>query len=278
MKTMEVYTSFYENNTPLEEKKYTQNGRLYFHDKTIVNKENGNYIWRNNCWRELESAWNKRSKLLFNGKDIKGQRIKVTLVRFITSKGEYKDQVAVEKLTEQEVKAIENGIANYKLMEMSSIDKRMFDIFWEFDNYKYGDNYNGHSLIMRLEYWKTGVDIFMNNLLFGVGSGDIQDAFNLQYEVNKTRLNPEFRLRAHNQFITIAATFGTIGIIVFCCFLFYPIVRTKSYTNFLYLTFFMIILLSMITEDTLDTQIGITFFAFFNSLILLNSQELQQEG
>lgn len=271
------YTSFYENNTPLVELTHTINGDLYFNKLEASNKENGFYTWRNNCFREMYWAWGKKSKLPFHGNDLKGQKLKITLTRFLTSKGEYKDSLSVYNLTKEEIKAIENGVANYKLMNMSSIDKRLFDIIWEYDNAKNGGNYNGHSLLMRLEYWKTGLQLFMSNKLLGVGTGDIQNAFDQQYEINNSILKPEFRLRAHNQYITIAATFGIVGVLLFCWFLFYPTVKTKSYHNYLYTAFFLIIVVSMLTEDTLDTQIGITFFAFFNTLLVLNHKELEEK-
>jgi hypothetical protein len=268
---------FYSEVKLLEKKRFTSNWSVYYDNPNAKAKENGYDVWKNNCWDELEKSWNKRSKIRFQDNDLKGQPLKTTLIRFITSKGEYKDQVAVEKLTQQEVEAIENGIANYKLMSMSSIDKRLFDLLWEYDNYKNGGDYNGHSVIMRLEYWKTGIQIFMNNQLLGVRTGDIQTAFDKQYEINNSILKPQFRLRAHNQFITILATFGLFGIIIFGWFLFYPIIKTSSYQSFLYMAFFLIILVSMLTEDTLDTQIGITFFAFFNTLFIINSSVLKED-
>ena len=250
---------------------------MYFHDSTATNKENGYYTFRNNCFGEMYWEWGKKSSLPFHENDLKGQKLKITLTRFLTSKGEYKDSLSVYNLTPEEVKAIENGVANYKLMGMSTIDKRLFDIIWEYDNAINGGDYNGHSLLMRLEYWKTGAQIFKDNLIFGVGSGDIQSAFDTQYEKNNSPLNPQFRLRAHNQFITILATFGLIGIIVFGWFLFYPLIKTSSYQSYFYMAFFLIILVSMLTEDTLDTQIGITFFAFFNSLFILNPNALMED-
>jgi len=36
-----------------------------------------------------------------------------------------------------------------------------------------------------------------------------------------------------------------------------------------YLSFFIIAVISFLTEDTLETQAGVTFFAFFNSFFLL---------
>lgn len=272
-----AYTSFYTSNSPLPDKIYTVNGDLYFHDSTATSKENGYYTWKNNCFREMYWEWGKKSKLPFHENDLKGQKLKVTLTRFLTSKGQYKDSLSVYNLTPEEVIAIENGIANYKLMNMSSIDKRLFDLFWELDNAKNNGDYNGHSILMRLEFWQTGIDIFLNHLFFGVGTGDIQTAFDKQYEENNSMLKPEFRLRAHQQFITIGATFGLLGLVIFCWFLFYPVIKTNGYKIFLYLSFFIIVLLSMLTEDTLDTQIGITFFAFFNTLFLTNLPSLNQD-
>jgi O-antigen ligase/polysaccharide polymerase Wzy-like membrane protein len=270
------YSSFYENNKPLKELEKTANGQFYFHDSTATNKENGYYTFRNNCFGEMFWEWEKKSTLPFHGNDLKGQKLKITLTRFLTSKGVYKDSLSVYNLTPKEINAIENGIANYKLVNMSSIDKRLFDIIWEFDNYKNGGDINGHSILMRLEYWKTGLEIFIDNQILGVGSGDIQAAFNDQYEINNSILKPQYRLRAHNQFITILATFGLIGIIIFGWFLFFPMIKTKANNCFLYLAFFLIILVSMITEDTLDTQVGITFYAFFNTLLILNNKALEE--
>ena len=37
----------------------------------------------------------------------------------------------------------------------------------------------------------------------------------------------------------------------------------------MYILFILIFVISMFTEDTLETQTGATFFAFFNTLLLL---------
>lgn len=269
------YNAFYQEVTPLAKKPFTADGHQYFHDLDRFNQENGYFVWRNNCRLELVEAWNKRSTISLDSTDLKGQPIATTLTRFITSKGWYKDREAVEKLTDEEVNAIENGIANYTFLTLSGVDKRIYATLWEYDNYINGGEYNGHSVMMRLEYWKTGIDIFKNNWFFGVGTGDIQNAFDLQYEKNNSPLSSKYRLRAHNQYITAAATFGIIGFVVFVLFLVYPMIKTRSLQDYLYLSFFIIITLSMLTEDTLDTQVGISFFAFFNALFLFNKKNLE---
>jgi len=265
---------------PLKEEGYTTLGEKYDHDNSSIQKEekeNGHYVWKNIAWKEIEIAWNKKSDLLFSGKDLKGQQLSTTLIRFLTSKGNYKNEKSVNELTNKEVLSIEKGIANYRYLYMNNFERRVHKIIWEYDNYQEGRDFNGHSVIMRWEYWKTGVRIFKQNLWAGVGTGDVQDAFNTQYEKDKSKLLPKYRLRAHNQYITYAVTFGLLGIIGFSLFLFLPIIYTGRYKDYTYLAFFIILLLSMITEDTLETQVGINFIVLFNTILLLkeNSSDIE---
>jgi len=262
--------------TPLTIENISPNGTTYSHDTTTVrqhDKENGIYIWRNIAWQEVHSSWAKRSNMLLTNKDLKGQLLSTTLIRFLSSKGVNKNAQTIEDLTDNEVKAIERGIANYKYITLNSFERRIHKILWEFQNYKMGRDYNGHSVVMRWEYWKTAYRIFSKNVIYGVGVGDLEDAFMQQYNEQNSLLLPKFRHRAHNQYITIAVTLGLFGLLSFCVFLCYPFFKNKMYKSFFYLAFFSIFLLSMLTEDTLETQVGITFFIFFNTVLLFKQEK-----
>jgi hypothetical protein len=104
--------------------------------------------------------------------------------------------------------------------------------------------------------------------LTGVGTGDLGNAFQEEYEKNGSLLDNEFRWRSHNQFLTIFASFGVFGFLWFMFSLVYPAARLGKFHDFYYLSFFIIIVLSMLTEDTLETQAGVTPFAFFTSFYL----------
>jgi len=112
------------------------------------------------------------------------------------------------------------------------------------------------------------LQIIKNNLLIGVGTGDIAKSFDEQYEKSNSLLKKENRLRSHNQYLSIAVTFGVIGLLWFLFTLFYPAYKMKMYSDILYLSFFFIAVFSFFTEDTLETQAGVTFYAFLNSLFL----------
>jgi hypothetical protein len=132
---------------------------------------------------------------------------------------------------------------------------------------------NGHSITQRFEYWKAAAGIITGHPVLGVGTGDIQQAFDHQYEISKTNLRKEWRLRSHNQYLSITVAFGFFGLIWFLFALIYPSLKLKGYSDFLYLTFFIVAAVSFITEDTLETQVGVTFFAFLNAFFLFNKPE-----
>lgn len=253
-----------KNSLPL----LTKRGNPYSQNTSDLEIENGNYVWLNVCEKELAETWNQKSKLDYNGKDLKGNELKFTLIRFLTSKGVNKDEEGVNSLSEKEIQAIEKGIPTINFVGVFNPTARIQKIFWEFNMYAQGGNPSGHSVVQRMEFWKAAVNIIKENLLLGVGTGDVEKAFDAEYEKINSPLIKEYRLRSHNQFLAIGTAFGVIGMLWFLFTLFYPIVAEKKFNDYLYMTFFIIAFLSFFTEDTLETQAGVTFFAFFNSFYL----------
>ena len=247
----------------------TRHGHYYYHDqKSSLYTENGNLVWVYICYDELEPLWNKRSTLDFNSVDRKGNYLQVALVRFLASKGLTKDADGLNTLSNAEIRAIENGITNIKYMHMNKFKKRVYETLWEIDLYSKTGNANGHSLTQRFEYWKTACQIINDHFFIGVGTGDIADAFTLQYEKSNSLLEQKSRLRSHNQYLSITIAFGIIGLAWFLFSLFYPPIKLGMFSNFLFLSFFCIALFSFFTEDTLETQAGVTFYVFINSFLL----------
>jgi len=271
-----------EENTPINKIPFTKNGEKYQSiatEKNSFSRENGYYINENIAWSEFSQAWNKRSSIDFNDKDLKGQNLQETLIRFISSKGQRKDQEAIENLTVEEVSAIEKGMPNYRHLKMNSFSLRIHKIIWEYDTYvkTKGQTINGHSILMRWVYWNAAIKIIKNNLFIGVGTGDVQDVFNQQYDTDKSPLLLKNRLRGHNQYLTYAVSFGLLGLCYFLFCLFNPFIKKQCYKNYNYIAFFSIFLLSMFTEDTLETQVGVAFFAFFNTLFTLGVNSKEQK-
>ena len=251
----------------------TSRGTYYFHDTTNLQTENGHFVWLYIATEELREAWNERSEYDFDGKDQKGQELKHTLIRFLTSKGLRKDAEGVANLTQDDIRLIESGEASIHYHERSVFYIRLYKIIWEAKQYFRTGNPSGYSAMQRIEYWKTSILIIKDNLLHGVGTGDMNIAFQNQYEAMDSPLKPEFRWRSHNQFLSITVGFGFIGLIWFLFSLLYPPIKLRRMSDFYYLTFFVILIVSMISEDTIETQAGVTFFAFFTSLFLFGKKD-----
>lgn len=247
---------------------FSKKGNPYGFDTSNKAKENGRYVKFQIAEVELREAWNKRSTLLYDGNDKIGQRLSEVLQRFLTSKGFKKDEEGVLNLTDEEVKAIESGIANVRYMDGLSVDDRIYQVIWEIDSYLNGSNPQGNSVSMRFEFWKTGWGIFKENPVFGVGTGDIKNAFAEMYIRENTALDQKFRLRGHNQYLTIAAQLGLLGLLIFISLLVVPFIENKNGRKTLFIGFWVIAVLSMINEDTIETQMGVTFFSFFYCFLL----------
>lgn len=249
---------------------FTPRNKPYYHDTIHDSRENGHYVWTYVCWEELETEWNKRSALDFNGRDLKGNELKHTLIRFLASKGDRKDADGIHNLDDEEVKSIEKGVANVDHQGKTNFTARLKKIAWEIDQYREGGNPSGHSVTQRMEFWKAAAGIIDDNKIIGVGTGDVANAFAHQYEKMNSPLSKEWRLRSHNQFLAITVAFGYIGLLWFLVTLVYPMLRERRVLNYFYITFFLVAVLSMLTEDTLETQAGVTFFAFFNAFFLFS--------
>lgn len=238
----------------------TAEGNTYLHSLREVSPETGKPIDIFVCDKELKREWEKVSSFTYYGEDIKGQLIRSTIIRYLASKGLKKDAAGFTQLTQQDIKNIEHGEAS---VYNRGILARVYSIQMQLNNY--GDP-NGHSLLERIEYWKIGLQIAKENWIIGVGTGDVQLKFDEKYESNKTLLLPEKRHRSHNMYLTVLISFGVFGLFLFLWMHFEFLHQMILKNAQLAVTFIVIILLSYTIEDTLETQMGITFFALFYSL------------
>ena len=248
--------------------KKTALGNDYWHDTVCNPLEDGKYVGLYYCRKELQEAWPQRSQLPFNGTTTNGEELEATLARYLTSKGLRKDAQGVMALTDEDIRNIEQGVANYNNWRHPGLHARLSSTLFEYNLYRRFNNPNGGSLAQRIEYTRASFHIIRQHPWFGVGTGDVPQAFSAAYDEIHSPLKEEFRFRAHNQYLAIAVAFGWLGLAFFLFVLLYPWLSSKRNHTYLYLVFLCIMLLSMFPEDTLETQAGATLFAFFEALLL----------
>lgn len=246
---------------------WSASGALFSHyGDQIPQRENGYRVFDHVVMTELEAQWPKRSRIAISGSDKKGQPIRATLMRYLTSKGLTKDSIGVWQLAPTDIEAIERGITNYRFNKWWGVERRFDEALWEVDNYLYTGDPGNSSMLQRMVHAKVGWSVFLDNFWFGTGTGDVATEIKTHYAAHAQGLAEGFWARAHNQFITFLLAFGLFGGLLAIAF-----VVTPAWLNrhcLLYTGFWAVAMVSFFGDDTLETQAGATFYAFFGILLL----------
>ncbi len=243
-------------------------GEAYYHDREQPLRENGHYVWINVADGELQRAWRRRSTRPYLHVDAKGQPLRHTLIRYMASMGLRKDSIGALSLTDEDVRRIESGVPSVVAGRRDPIRARIDQVLYEWDHYRAKGDASGHSVAMRYEFLRTGWSIAKANALFGVGTGDTRPAFAAEYDRRHSPLGGNWRRRAHNEYLTLWISFGVLGLLWGLFSWVWPAWRTGAFQRPLFVCWAIIFAVSCVSEDTIETQMGATFFAFFYTLLV----------
>lgn len=136
-------------------------------------------------------------------------------------------------------------------------------------------NYN--STNVRNGIYFCDFTILKQNILFGVGVGDVQDKLNYCYtDILASKIYTWRTYNSHNQFLFFAISSGILGFLSFLTLLF--VIFKKSIQQKKPLLFFTISLVSFVfcTENILERSDGVLFFSLFITLFyVVNNQQKQ---
>ena len=229
--------------------------------------EGGRKVYADINESSLAEAWNQRSDLDYYQVTYSGENLASTLLRYMSSKGLCKNAQGMASMTNEDVKSVENGQTSMRRAD--AVGRRLEQLFFEIDTYRSNGDQNGKPFIQRLEYWRAAWGIIKKHPLVGVGTGDVKQAFQEEYVRNDTKLLPQFRLRAHNQYLTFFVAFGIGGFFLLMGCLLQCYIHRKWISTQLATVFLIILAFSFLTEDTLETQAGVTFASFWISWMFL---------
>jgi hypothetical protein len=250
---------------------HTANGHAYTHNLRTGALENGHFIDLYVCEPELEKEWNKVSTIPFDGIDHKGQAIRITLRRYLTSKGLRKDSAAFQQLSQNDIQRIEIGLANCRFKEQTGIFERLYESLWEVHILVQTGYVNHHTLGQRYAFMINALHAISKHPWLGVGIGDVYDTMLVQNQELGWTIDPKWEGKPHNQFLFYALAFGIPGaLLIFLC-LILPIMQNDLHKDLLFNLFSGIILLSMLSIDTFESYDSIVFFSVFYSLFISNS-------
>ncbi len=137
---------------------------------------------------------------------------------------------------------------------------------------------DSESTAVRLLVWKAANQVISDNLIMGTGTGDAKDELMKEYEKHGMTGAFEKRLNAHNEYYQVLLALGLIGFILFLANVLFPLFFAFKTSNMVYILFLLIILVNFFTESMLETQAGVIFYAFFNSLLCFSSAYLNPKS
>ncbi len=124
-------------------------------------------------------------------------------------------------------------------------------------------------LLQRVIQWNCAINIFKENIFFGVGPEKIQHLLNSCYNLNKFN-GHKFNLNSHNQYLDEATKNGILGLITILILYFSNLYYSLKEKNLNYTFFLIIIIIVSFAENIFSRQAGIVFYSFLNSLFFLS--------
>ncbi len=131
---------------------------------------------------------------------------------------------------------------------------------WDWQQYYY-DLPLRSSDASRLISFKVGLEICQKEKWLGVGAGDLRKEVHQIYDQRFPEITD--KKMPHNQFISVCAGMGIIGLAVFILAFFFPLFYKKIKPDALFITLHLIIFASFFTENTIENSVGVGFYVFF---------------
>ncbi len=261
--TIITYHYFHDEDTEIKTTQTAMGNAYTFKEDDLI--ENGHRIGYYVCRHELEAAWSLRSDSTYD------LLLEQTLIRYLNSKGMYKDYAAVMSLTPEEIHHVEQHIANYDYTRAIGLRRALYQTYFSFSVYQKYGYIEGSSLLQRLELWKASCRLIRQNWLLGVGIGDYKEALDAQLQQQHSDIAYKTNRGSHNQFLTFWLMGGVFLVLYFVFVLLYPFVKMRSKVTMLYVALMLILVISMLTEDTLEAQTGRMLYAVFVPLLLFSN-------
>jgi len=166
------------------------------------------------------------------------------------------------------------SIVSFFILKSNPRFKTTFDILSKYENVlKHPENKNS-STSMRILAWNASSELIKNNLIFGVGSGDIKTELNKKYNELNYKYLAKYNLNSHNQFLETWLGQGLIGFILLLLIFIIPFISAIKHKNIVLQAFLLLMFINFLFESMLNTQAGTIFFGFFYSfLVVVNNEE-----
>lgn len=135
---------------------------------------------------------------------------------------------------------------------------------------------NNELLEPRIIRWKIALELIKKSPVIGYGSGTEKRILKERYFEKKLFNSYIQELNSHNQYLSLLLKTGVLGLAIFIFSLFSGFSAAWSKKDTVFICFLLLIATVSFSENILDVNKGIFFYAFFFSLFLKTSKPFTQ--
>jgi O-antigen ligase len=121
----------------------------------------------------------------------------------------------------------------------------------------------------RIVRWEAALSVIGRSPVIGHGSGDEVDLLKEEYYKERLYTSYLFHLNTHNQYLSFLVKSGVIGLLVFLYTLWFGFAAAVRTKNIFLMSFLVLVATVCFSENILDANKGIFFYAFFFSLFIV---------
>ena len=122
------------------------------------------------------------------------------------------------------------------------------------------------STLIRKKTWSTTLKLVKEKWITGYGTGLSKKVLQEQYKKDGYDYMYKKNYNSHNQYLQVLLDNGVFGFLILAFFTFGMLYASLKQKDFIYALFLVIMILNFMTESVLETQSGVIFFAFFNTV------------
>jgi len=127
----------------------------------------------------------------------------------------------------------------------------------------------------RIVRWHVALQLINQSPIIGYGSGSEKRLLKDKYFENKLYNSYVHELNAHNQFLSFLIKFGVLGLLVFLCTLYVGFTTAWQNKDLIFMSFMILITTVSFSENILDVNKGIFFYAFFFSFFIKSGKSFK---
>ena len=125
----------------------------------------------------------------------------------------------------------------------------------------------------RLVRWQVVTGLISKKPIIGYGSGSEMGLLSDAFFIHKLYNSYLSKLNAHNEYLSLWLKSGIIGFLIYAVTLTWGLVRSFKNKDLLFFTFILLVGIVSFSENLLDVDKGIFFYAFFYSFFICSSEK-----